>query len=112
MGAAKQIDIISNILGKSKKKNSNNKITSKKTNRHIWTIEEENICLDLYFKNASIAQIKEAIKDTDLKYNSVLMKLENIKFLDTGEGLENVSSLTKQLFELRKGETSCQNSIE
>lgn len=72
-----------------------------KIKRHKWTLEEGNLALDLYFKAANYEEIVLAVSKTGLKLISMVMKLENIRFLDTGYGLKNVSKLTRSLFEER-----------
>ena len=72
-----------------------------KLKRHRWTVEEEKLALDLYFRAASDNEVALAVAKTDLKLNSMKMKLGNIKFLHTGNGLTNVSRLTVKLFRKR-----------
>ena len=93
-----QIDTIQNILNK----NSKIKRTTTKLNRHVWTVQEEKLALKLYKSNASAETIASEVSNTDFKLSSMQMKLENIKYLDTGTGLANVSSLTRQIFNNNK----------
>lgn len=92
-----QIDIISSILGKKKAATRTNPV-----DRHVWSIEEENLVLDLYFSKSNEKEIVAAIEKTELKLSSVKMKLMNIQYLDTGLGLSRVSGLTTRLFEQRR----------
>lgn len=91
-----QIDAIQNILGKAAK----SKIT-KSVDRHVWTIAEENLVMDLYFGKSGEKEINEVVEKTELKYTSVKMKLQNIQFLDKGVGLERVSTLTRSIYNQR-----------
>lgn len=93
-----QISAIEKILGKQKKKNHNGRLKARKVDRYLWTIQDEQLAIELYQKNASNEDIKEAIKGTDIKYNSMKMKIKNVEFLDTGKGLENSSESLKILY--------------
>jgi hypothetical protein len=93
-----ELESIQRILGKNKQKNHVGRINSKQVNRHVWSIEEEKLVMELYKNKSSEQEIIEKIKDTKLKLSSVKMKLQNIRYLDIGEGLENVSEVTKSLF--------------
>lgn len=98
-----QLAKIQEILDTKKKAKNHgtNQKVSRKTERHVWSIEEENLAIDLYLDNACENTIKIEVEKTELKLSSMKMKLMNIKFLDTGEGLANVSELTKNLWEKR-----------
>lgn len=72
---------------------------TKVSDRHIWTLSEEELALNLYLNKASESQIEVAVEGTAIKLSSMKMKLQNIAFIDTGVGLENVSNLTKQVYE-------------
>ena len=89
-----ELEVIAKIMGNSKK-------STIKVHRHVWTVEEENLALDLYFSGAKDGEIAIAVKKTELKLSSMKMKLGNIKFLDTGDGLTNVSTLTRTLYNKR-----------
>jgi len=96
-----QVQSIAAILGKkTKRKNhTSNRKVSKVTPRHVWSIAEEKLAISLYYNEANEDEIKLAIESTELKLSSMKMKISNIRYLDTGEGLANVSELTKTLFE-------------
>lgn len=96
-----QINIIQNILGKGKKNYSKN---VSKTKRHVWSIEEENIAFDLYKNKANLEEIENTVKNMDVSFNSMNMKIQNIQFLDIGIGLENCGETTRRIFDLRKNE--------
>tara|TARA_R100000951_G_scaffold101420_1_gene92977 strand:- start:39821 stop:40036 length:216 start_codon:yes stop_codon:yes gene_type:complete len=60
---------------------------------------DEELALNLYInKTTSDRQVLEAIKGTPLKFESMKMKISNIRFLDTGFGLKNAPNQTKKLF--------------
>lgn len=101
MDNAAQIKAIQAILGKGTK-NHNGRLHARKTERMTWTIQDEQIALDLYFCNAQDDQIKEVCAKKGIKVNSMKMKLSNISFLDGNGGLENVSDTTRALFAKRK----------
>ena len=91
------------ILGpNSKQKNHIGRKNPRSVQRYMWTIQDELLAIQLYQENATIELIKEKIKDTPIKLESMKMKLSNIKFLDTGEGLENCSQSLKTLWEKHK----------
>jgi hypothetical protein len=95
-----QIDAIQKILGKKKdEKNHDGRKNPKSVKRHTWTIAEELLAIKLYKEKSDKKEIREAIKDTKVKLNSMLLKLQNLRFLDTGVGLENVSEMTRTLWE-------------
>jgi hypothetical protein len=95
---ATQINIIQNILGKSKTKNHNGRKVAKKTPRRVWSVADELLAIDLYKTKADEAQIKAACEMSGIKYSSMKMKLSNLEFLNSGNGLENVAETTKILF--------------
>ena len=76
-------------------------IRTSRVNRHVWTVEEEELALDLYFAKATQAKVEIETSKTVLKLQSMKMKIMNIQYLDTGVGLANVSSLTKSLYQKR-----------
>ena len=92
-------EIIARILGKKQKSKRSVGGKTSGSDRHVWTIAEERLVIDLYRRRASKEEIRETIEGTELKLASVLMKIENIRYLDTGEGLERVSGLTRRLWE-------------
>ena len=94
-----EIEKIQRILGKKKGRKKRVVETTRGCDRHVWTISEEKLALMLYNTRASEEQVKAAVENTALKLTSMKMKLQNIAYLDTGEGLSNVSSLTRRLFE-------------
>ena len=74
-----------------------------------WTYLQEMKVLLIYKKiqaGGKQEQLCKELKDKDSSFtcplNSIEMKLENIKFLDTGEGLRNASDLNKEVFEKYK----------
>lgn len=106
MNTQEQISAIQAILGTKSKSKSSSKATKssiKNLDRHTWSISEERLAISLYKSNASLGEVKLAIEGTSLKLGSMKMKINNIRFLDIGEGLENVSSLTRQLWEEQRG---------
>lgn len=95
-----QLDAIARILGPKKgEKNHQGRKNPKSVQRHIWTIQDELLVINLYKKGASLDEIKSAIEGTGLKLSSVKMKLSNLRYLDTNEGLANVSETTRILWE-------------
>lgn len=99
-----QISAIQRILGKNKTKNHTGRRNPKTVQRHIWTVEEENLAFDLYKANSTEEDIILAISETELKLSSMKMKISNIRYLHTGEGLKNVSGDTVAIFNSRKHE--------
>jgi len=99
MEIANQVNIIGNILGKRKTKNHTGRKNAEKVDRYVWSIEDELLAIKLYKQSATKEEISLAITNTKIKLSSMLMKISNIKYLDTGIGLENVSDTTKTLFE-------------
>jgi hypothetical protein len=94
-----QKDAIARILGPKKgEKNHNGRKNTKAVDRHIWSIANENLAIQLYRNRAEESEILEAIKGTELKLSSMKMKLSNLRYLDTGEGLANVSETTRILW--------------
>ncbi len=51
-------------------------------------------------KSISDIIIKQTATEIDKSVESVKMKLDNYKFLDTGEGLKNCSSRSKLIWEI------------
>ena len=98
MNKQKQLDSILNILGTKINKNHSGRKINKMVDRHIWTIQEELDVIELYNYNPNEQDILDFVETSELKLTSVKMKLLNIKYLDTGEGLKNVSNLTRDLF--------------
>ena len=94
-------DIIRRILGEDGK-NHSGRINPRSVNRYVFTMDDELLAIDLYKKGSSDAEIREAIKDTDIKYTSMKMKISNIRYLDTGDGLANISETTRTLFNQTK----------
>ena len=68
------------------------------TIRHTWTEKDERLVFKLYKQDLGKEEVKEAIKNTKLKLKSVLMRLLNYKYLETGKGLPNASKLTRKIF--------------
>lgn len=99
MDLDKQILTIASIMGESKKKPKAKKAAPPK---HVWSQDEELLAIQLYQSKASLTEIKKAIAETKIKLPSMRKKIQNIQFLDTGVGLENVSPITKQLWEKHK----------
>ena len=94
----KQIAAIASILGKKKnEKNHDGRRNPKSVQRHVWSIQDEQLAISLYKKNATESEIIEAIKDSPIKLNSMKMKIENVRFLATGNGLENCSASLQAL---------------
>jgi len=94
-----QKDAIARILGPKKgEKNHAGRKNAKAVDRHIWSIEDENLAIKLYREKAEESEILKAIKDTKIKISSMKMKLSNLRYLDTGEGLANVSETTRILW--------------
>ena len=95
-----QISAIARILGV--KKGEKNHLSCRKVvktvERHVWSIADELLAIALYKNKATPAEIAEGISGTKIKLSSMMMKLSNIKYLDIGEGLENVSETTKALW--------------
>ena len=94
-----QMDIIANILGTKSKPRTFTRKGTKNSNRHVWTAEEEISVINLYKTNPTASEVEGFAKNSVLKVASIKMKLENIRFVDTGIGLENVSSLTRRLWD-------------
>ncbi len=90
---------IRQILGKKSSKGRVIVKTMRSIDRHVWTLIEEELALKLYLNKATDSEIESAVEGTVLKLSSMKMKLQNIAFIATGIGLENVSNLTKQVFE-------------
>ena len=99
MTTENQLQAIANILGNTKP--SINKRSKGKLHRHIWSIAEENLAIDLYLNKASDAIITEAIQGTEVQFASMKMKLMNVQFLDIGKGLEKSSNSLKILWNKR-----------
>lgn len=97
-----QISSIQRILGTNKKKKVQRKRTNPDAERYIWTVQDELLAIELYIKKATDIDIQLAIYGTSIKLTSMRMKLQNIAFIDTGVGLENVSALTVSLWEESK----------
>jgi len=95
-----QTDAIERILGpkKGEKNHLSSRRDPKSIKRHIWTIKDETLAINLYKANASEDEIKLALVDIEISLSSMLMKIDNIKYLDTGNGLKNVSETTKRLW--------------
>jgi len=93
-----QLDAIQNILGNSTSKNHTGRKNPKGVDRYEWRIKDEELAVNLYYSDATECDIKLAIKETDIKLSSMKMKIKNIQFLDTGEGLKNVSETTRSIF--------------
>jgi len=94
-----QKDIIARILGPKKgEKNHAGRKHAKSVQRHEWSVQDETLAINLYKRNATEEEVLLAIKDTGIKLSSMNMKLGNIKYLDTGIGLANVSETTKALW--------------
>ena len=95
-----QLEAIARILGPKKgTKNHDGRKNPKQVDRHVWTIKEELSVIDLYKQKPTDNDIIEFSKTSELKLSSIKMKLSNIRYLDTGEGLKNVSETTKTLWE-------------
>lgn len=88
-----QINTIASILAQNKTYKP-----PKTTERHVWTLVEEKAALALYKRNATPSESTALAEALDLKPSSMLMKIENIRFIDTGSGLANVSELTRRVF--------------
>lgn len=94
-----QLTTIDQILGKKKgEKNHVGRKNPKQVDRYIWKISDEMLAIYLYKKNATDKEIKETIDNTEIKFNSMKMKISNVRFLDTGEGLKNCSESLKTLW--------------
>jgi hypothetical protein len=104
MDIDKQISIISTILGpkKGEKNHTSSRKNPKSVCRHDWSIQDEELAVRLYKANASSEQIKDAIKDRGMSFQSMMMRLGNLKYLDTGKGLKNVGYNTKIVWERLK----------
>lgn len=99
MTSQEQILKIQQILGTKTKKSRVLGETIKNIDRHVWTLAEEELALKLYLNKSSESEIEIAVEGTALKLSSMKMKIQNIAFVATGFGLENVSSLTRQVYE-------------
>ena len=103
MSSETQLEAIERIMGTSKgTKNHIGRKNAKQVDRHVWTINEELSVIDLYKTKPTDNEILEFSKGTELKLSSIKMKLSNIRYLDTGEGLKNVAETTKQLWKKAK----------
>lgn len=99
MMTQEQKDAIARILGpKRGEKNHGGRKNAKEVKRYLWTVQDEMLAIDLYRKNATEEEIKEGIKGTAIKLSSMKMKISNLRYLDTGDGLANVSETTRILW--------------
>lgn len=99
----KQVSAIASILGKSKtQKNHEGRRKPKMVNRHTWSMDEEMLAIKLYKAKANREEVLKALEATEITYSSMQLKMNNIRYLDTGKGLKNVSSMTAGLWDKMK----------
>lgn len=93
-----------------KKKRTGKSAVSKNSNgyNHSWSDKDENYAFDFYKNKLTDFEIEQKLKELDLQmsFNSMKMKIANIKFLHTGEGMSNYSQKTKHILESRINELS------
>ena len=76
MNKADQVAAIEKILGKSKKKNhTSGQEIKKKVDRHVWSIQDELMVIDLYKNSATKEEIKEAAEKAELKLLHLLLSV-------------------------------------
>ena len=104
MSIETELEAIKSILGtpKGEKNHLSGKRVPKSVCRHVWSIQDEELACMLYKDNASMDTIKESIKDKGMSLQSMIMRLGNLKYLDTGKGLKNVGYNTKVVWERLK----------
>ena len=65
---------------------------------HKWTRNDEKAALRAYLDGLSGHELWTIADDHGIKRGSFQMKLENFRYLDTGQGLSNASKLSREIW--------------